>query len=457
MDVLIIQPPAPGPVLLDQTGGRVQHVSPPWQAHCLLSYLRQRTRHTGRVFDARVRRRWEHDLAGRLAEDPRPGLAAIVCGRHELIGIKTVVALLRRHCPDLPLVGIGELPTREPGHFLELTGMEYGILGDPEPTLRHLLDNFTIPFRRQRIAGLLQDGVTAAAPLWVADLKTLALPAWSDVSLGAYDSPAYPAGTRIDLCLSRGAGPHPIDALARPEGAPLRTGALDQLSDALQDCAHLGILDVHFADPPDFWDAGRLEAWLDRLERVRNTQDWSLRLLALPLGANFRARLAEQHCRRIELLVPSCHPVEAARLGYELPDPRDLLDMTAWFAEHGVQLDLVFWVGGPDEPRGEARRIMRFIRSLRFPPFALEARPDVPAYESRLADIARDVRRRIALSPGRRLRSLFTRIRSIRVTVDVEHRDLITRQRPSAQTRDGERKLQPLETDLPQNSNERKS
>ena len=445
MEVLVIQPPSPPTVILDQTGGRVGHLAPPWLPMCLLSFIRQRTRHTGRIFDARFRVNWEEQLEANLATKKHADMTAVFCGRHDADAVGRVVAVLRRVRPEMPLVGFGEMPVLNPPAFRAEAGVHFGLVGDPEPTLRHLLDNYAILFRRQRIAGLLQDGAENVAPIWASDLKTLALPEWSVVSLSNYDSPAYPNGMRVDLCLSRGAGRHPIDALVRPDGAPFRAGPMEQYSDALQAAAHLGIVEVHFSDPPDVWESGRLGEWLDRLERIHNPQDWSLRLLALPLGEEFRARLVEQRCRRIELLVPSCDPEQAALLGYEIPGTRALLEMQNWFQKHGIALDFVFWIGGSGEPRGEAQRIIRFVKSLRYCPFALEARPDVPPTEPRLHEIARDVKRSLTFSPMRRIRSLFSRIKTIRISIDEEHRDLVTQPRAAAQTSPGEQNFQALE------------
>ncbi len=452
MEVLVIQPPAVAPVILDQTRGHVGYVAPPWEVSCLLSYLRQRTRHTGRIFDARIRSRWEDDLAINVTTKKPATIAAVHCGIHDLDAAKRVVTVLRRARAELPIVGFGELPTLNPSSFRAMSGMEYGIAGDPEPTLRQLLDNFHIAFRRQRIAGLIQDSNDIAAPLWVGDLKTLAMPDWADVSLPHYDTPAYPSGSRADICMSRGAGELPVGALERPDGAPLRFGPMDRCVDMLQECTHLGVSETHFADPPDIWNADRLDEWLSRLARIQNAQDWSLRLLALPLGESFRSRLVDQRCRRIELLVPSGDPDIAARLDYETPDPQAMLEMSQWFQKLGVQLDYVFWIGGEEEPRGEASRILKFVRRLRYVSFALEARPDVPPAEPRLADIARDVRRRVALSPGRRLAGFFKRIRSYHLNIDEEHRDLVIRPRGPPQAITGETDFHSLEkrdTDTP--------
>jgi hypothetical protein len=452
MQVLIIQPPTPSAVLLDQAGGRVAHISPPWPAACLLSFLRQRTRHTGRIFDARIRARWEQDLANNIATRDPVHLVAIHCRQHDADAIRAVVGAVRRISPELPIAGFGDIPTMEPSTFRQNFGMDYGIVGDPEPTLRHLLDNFVIAFRRQRIPALVQEGGDIATPLWVSDLKTLALPIWGDTSLSSYESPAFPGGTRVDFCISRGSGKTPIEEIARPGKAPLRIGPLDSYAEELQRSTHIGILEMHFADPPEVWDGGRLAGWLDRLERMQNAQDWSLRLLAMPIGHAFRERLVQQRCRRIEMLVPSTSSDLAARFGYEIPDHREMREMIDWFQRQNVTIDLIFWIGDPDEPR-EARRIFRFIKALRFCPFALETRPDLPARDPHALDIARDVRRRIALSPGRRIRNFFARAKNLRVTIDIEHRDLIARHRPAAQTHDGDEHFQSLEKSAPQTSN----
>lgn len=428
MEVLIIQPPTKTVVAFDQTDLRASHIAPPWDAMCLLGYLHGRSRHTGRIFDARKHVRWEAELERNLTtKTPAIEIAAIQCGRHDLSAVQNVVATLRRLQPGLPLVGFGELPTLSPTSFRTETGMDYGIVGDPEPVMRQLLDNFALPFRRKRIAGLLQEDSDAATPIWSGDLRTLACPDWNDVTSWAwYEGPCYPGGLRADVALTRGATAHPIDALLRPGGAPLRIWPFEQIAAALQECAHIGMLEVHFTDPPHVWDEGRLDAWLTRLTNLQNAQDWSLRLLAMPLDIDMRQRLVEQRCRRVELLIPSCDPRQAAHNGYEIPDHAQLTEMIRWFHSRDVLVDLIFWIGNPDEPRGEARRILDFLRNQRYGPFALEIHPRITAEEPRVASIVRSIRLGLTLSPIRRLRKLLSHFRQLRVTIDQEHREIIT-------------------------------
>lgn len=456
MEVLVIQPPSLHAVALDQAGGRASHIAPPWEPLCLLSFLRQRTRHTGRVFDARVRKDWRADLARNIATNEPAHLAVIHCGHHDGAAVREVVEALRPLQPGLALAAFGALPTSDPAGFRARHGVHFAIVGDPEPTLRHLLDNFSVAFRRQRIPALVQDGVEAAAPVW-ADLKSLALPDWRDVSFSYYESRAHPDGNRVDMRLSRGSGSHPMDTLVPDGGAPLRIGAMDRMAEAFQECAHLGISEVRFTDSPDVWDGDVLDDWLARLERVNNVQPWSLRLLAMPLSDSFRHRLAQQHCHRIEMLVPSCYADLAAHFRYDPPGADDLLETLHWFRQQRVDVDLVFWAGGANEPRGEARRITRFVGALRFPDFSIEARPDVAPDAPHVAAIARSAGRRVSLSPARKIRRLFSSIKNIRVTIDQEQRELIVKPRGVPQSITGVTDFHALETSEGQNSNDWKN
>ena len=222
MEVLIIQPPTPALTAFDQTGGRASHISPPWNALCLLGFLRGRTRHSGRLFDARHRAHWQDELADALVI-PRPIEAAVIaCDLRDETAVREVVNLLRKTFPQMPLIGFGESPTFSPQKFTAATGADYGLCGDPEPILRQLLDNIHVPFRRQRIASLVHAGSNGTSPLWTADLKTLALPNLADANFSAYETETYPHGLRFDMQVSRGCSENPVDALLRPGNAPLR-------------------------------------------------------------------------------------------------------------------------------------------------------------------------------------------------------------------------------------------
>ena len=432
MHIVVLQPPVAAPVLLDQAEGRLAHRAPPWDALALLGYLGGRSRHTGYLFDARLRREWREDLVERLKRRDAADLVLIHLARGGEDGAREAIAAAREAGPERPILLFGDAVTEaaeSPARRLEV---DAAVVGDPEPVVRALLDNYEDEFRRSRVSGVwMREAPTRPAAQWVSDLRMLSLPTWSSVPWSTYESPGYPGGLCIELALSRGFSGDPIDRADRLTAAPLRIWPMDRLVDALQECAHLGAREVRFLDPPGVWNAERLEEWLRRLGRIRNAQDWSLRLLPEPLHEDLLARVIGQRCRRIEWLVPSTDDGRLRSLGFE-PDWKGAAASRRWLRTQGVQVDLIFRTGDPDEPPGEAARMHALLRDLGAGAFGIELHPAArsnPVLREGAERTAREVKRRIALSPGHRLLALARRVRNWRSAYDRERRQPVLEKR----------------------------
>lgn len=425
MHVVVLQPPVPSPVLLDQAEGRLAHLAPPWDALALLGFLAARTRHGGSLFDARLRTGWREDLAERLVRADAADLVLLHIVRGGEESAREAAALIRSTKPHLPVVLFGSAIRGDPRALRERIGATGTLAGDPEPTVRSLLDNFDDDFRRRRIPGLcFEDGPDRAVPQFVPDLRTLALPAWASVPWSTYESPGFRGGLCAELALSRGFSGDPVDAADRATDAPLRIWPMDRLVDALQECAHLGMTEVRFLDPPGVWNVDRLQEWLFRLGRIRNAQDWSLRLLPEPVDEVLLARLIGHRCRRIEWLVPTTDPARLADLQFDI-DWKGAAATRRWLHAQGVQVDLVFRLGDPAEPAGEAARVLRLLKTLGGGAFGLELHPEARSdgrHRAAAAATAREIRRRLTLNPAHRLLTLARRLRHWRAAGDEERR-----------------------------------
>lgn len=426
MHVMVLQSPVASPVLLDQADGRLAHRPPPWDTLALLGFLSGRTRHSGYLFDARLRREWREDLSDRLARPDAADLALLHVVPGGETGAGEAAALIRANNPNLPIVIFGGAVRPSPLALMNRIGATGAIVGDPEPTVRNLLDNFHDEFRRRRIPGLLfEDGPGEPVAQWVGDLRNLALPAWASVPWSTYASPGFRGGLCVELSLSRGFSGDPVDRADRAVDSPLRIWPMDRLVDGLQECAHLGMTEVRFLDPPGVWNADRLEEWLQRLGRIRNAQDWSLRLMPEPVHEDLLARMIGHRCRRIEWLVPTTDPARLAALGFEV-DWEGAAAARHWLHSQGVQVDLVFRIGDPAELAGETGRVLTLLKTLGVGAFGLELHPAARSDDAQRAvalQTAREIKRRLSLSPGHRLVALTRRLRHWKSANDEERRE----------------------------------
>ncbi|MBN1270403.1 MAG: hypothetical protein JXB04_12500, partial [Kiritimatiellae bacterium] len=240
----------------------------------------------------------------------------------------------------------------------------------------------------QRVPGLIREGASAR-PYWLDKLHALSLPDWDNVFWRAYVTGWPKSVLRTEARLSRGHSRLPADRAFGNTHEPLRLWPLDRVARTIQKCAALGVNEVFLSDPPGIWTPERLSAWCAVLEESRNAQPWGFQLLPTSLSEQTVSYLAFVQCRRVEFLFPSCSPEVLSRYGCVIgaSDLSDTLDLLRSFK---IEARVRFWMGGPEESKGEQERIAGMIRALRYVPATLQAFPfsmDSPLYEERAASV----------------------------------------------------------------------
>jgi hypothetical protein len=102
----------------------------------------------------------------------------------------------------------------------------------------------------------------------------------------------------------------------------------------------------------------------------------------MKLDADIAADMVISRCRRVELVFPACDRSLLRRYGIK-DDWRQIAAMIETLRNNHIEVLPRFWIGGPEEERGEADRIAQIIRRFRFFEYVVEPFPftlDSPLY-----------------------------------------------------------------------------
>ena len=384
MNVLLIEPPEPPPPVVssEPPGGDTQLFAPTWNLLCLRSYLIEHTRHVCELVDCRFFHDFETELIQTVEHFPETGMAVVNTSSLSLGQTAAVLDVIKRHFPHIKTAICGQHASQFPEHVGTIPRMDFALAGDPEPILRNLLDYLDVEQRLRRVPGLIIPGTRIDKPYWLPDLKSLTLPDWQGVFWRSYRVGSGGGTCRAMVRLSRGHTHCPADRAFGDSHEPLRFWPLDRLVTAIQKCGHLGVNELYMADPPGLWTPDNLRQWCGALAYARNIQPWSLRMLPCSLHPEIIEAMQTTLCRHVDFIFPSCD-MEVLRRYACTASFRDVADTMSALEDMGIAVHTRFWIGGPEETRGETDRVTRAIRSLRFRPYSLHPFPfdlDSPIY-----------------------------------------------------------------------------
>lgn len=377
--VVLIQPPEPVPAAtaLDNGGGVSHRFCPPWNLLCLKAFLDQRTAHPCTLVDTRLFDQLEQRLSEAITSIPQPRVAVINTSTIGLGEANAVIEVLHRTAPDVFTVLCGQHPSDYPRLALSLPHVHYGLCGDPEPILRNLLDYHDVESRLKLIPGLASHLNPQPEAYWLPDLRSLNLPQWTDVDWASYGASST-AGLRMDIHLSRGHPRTAADQARGGPGEPFREWPMDRVVANIQRCAHHGIIELFVNEPLGAWTESRLQAWARQLISVRSSQAWATHLLPAELSQETLDLLIDSHCRRIEVVFPSCDPDRLKSFG-GLFDLEKIKLAIQRIQTAGIRVQIRFWVGGPGERAKEADRLIKAIQRFDHCPYFLYPFPYEPS------------------------------------------------------------------------------
>lgn len=377
MNVVLIQPPDPPRGFSEeyQLESESRHLSPDWDLLSLAAFLRRRTQFYPHYLDTRLLFDLRKDLIGAIQEIGAVDFAIVKANCLSLGPVAAVLDILKRYFPKIKTVICGEYPSQFPEKAAIMPRVDYALAGDPELIFQALCRHISFPQRLKMIKGLIvgQSGLTTE-PQWLRNLAPLHLPTWDDLFVNAYRSGFRKHTLHFHMRISRGHSHTPSDRAAPAMNEPLRIWNLDRLAAFVKESAAHRVSQIIFTDPPGVWTQGRLEAWCQSLKRINNFQPWRFQTLPMDLDESQLDLLIASGCSEVNLVFPSCRPEVLSRYGCEIYR-KDIFHIITELQRADIKTRAHFWLGGPEESSGEARRVLHMIRSLNYIPYALHPFP----------------------------------------------------------------------------------
>lgn len=377
MNVLLIQPPDPAQGFNEeyQVEPAFRHLSPDWDLLCMMAFIRKRTQFFPHYIDTRLFFDLRKDLLNAIREIGSTRFAVVKTTCLSLGPVAAVLDILKRYHPEIHTVICGEYPSQFPDKAAIMPRVDYALSGDPEPIFQALLRHHDFPQRLRIIKGLIRgNSGESAKPQWLKNLHTLYLPTWDDVFINAYQSGFRNPKLHFHIRLSRGHSHTPADRAAPSMSEPLRTWDINRLAHFVKESAGRRVSQVIMTDPPGFWTQGRLEAWCQSLKRINNYQPWRLQLLPVNLDDDQLELLAASACAEVNFVFPNCRQDLLDRYGCEI-NRKEIARMVRELQARDIFVRAHFWLGGPEDPQPDPRRITNMIKALDFLPYSLHPFP----------------------------------------------------------------------------------
>ncbi len=268
-----------------------------------------------------------------------------------------------RTLTDAPVVLGGVGFSIFPARIVEATGADFGIHGDGELAVAHLLEQLRGKRRFQRVPGLIwtDDGMLRAnPPAWPQEIS-------APVGRDAVDNPTYfHRGGQIGLETKRGCNRTCIycaDPLAKGAAARLRSvrevaGEFEALLARGVDVLHL--CDAEFNVPGDHAREVCDELIRRRLgRRVR----WYAYLAVVPFDDDLARRMARAGCVGIDFTGDSGAAAMLATYRHR-HRPEDLARAVRLCRENNITVMLDLLLGGPGETPQTVAETIRFVKEI---------------------------------------------------------------------------------------------
>lgn len=350
---------------------------------CLQAFLQKHTRHLCHFIDCRLMEDLEDGIVSQIQRCAPPRIVVMNAQLLALGQIGAVLEIVKRHFPAIRTVLFGEFPSAFPEHVQQIPRVDFALAGDPEPILRNLLDYVDVEQRLRRTPGLIIGREHKSSPYWLPKLHSLAVPEWDTYFWHAYNAQAAGRSCRAAIRLTRGHDRTPNNRACGEMDQPLRQWPLEAMAKFLSRCSHTEIKEVLITDAPSFWTESVLADWVQHLLRIRNAQPWAFAMHPRVVSDELIRDLRETQCKRIDFIFPTCDRDRLHTYGIHV-DWRSFSEMSQQMQAYGIQVNPRFYIGGPEEGPGEARRVAGLIHRLRFCDYRIEPYPyviDAPVYD----------------------------------------------------------------------------
>jgi radical SAM superfamily enzyme YgiQ (UPF0313 family) len=353
MKVVLVNPPAKDSIDTELPGfiASAAGVFPPLGLMYLASYLKRHNRGCDvAILDSAAEGK---DVAASLAalSGLSPDVVGITAHTQNLLDVISLVRGIKKIDGRIHVTLGGPHATLFPAASIRIEGVDTVVAGEGEAVFSALVDRLSRGGDLKEAPGVVfkEDGVSRAAG-----------PA---ASLDGLDSYPFPERRGMDLrpyCYALGSDSGLMTTMISGRGCsgscvfcstprtPHRRRSPGNIADEMEECARMGIREVHFVDDTFNDDAGHAAAVCDEVKRRRLPVTWGIRARADKLSEALLCRLKESGCARVNIgaETSSDHGLSLLGKGITVVQVRDAFSKAR---KAGLTTAAYFMLGCPHE------------------------------------------------------------------------------------------------------------
>ena len=369
MKVLLINPPSENelignnPSIIEEERG----YNPPLGILYIAGYLEKHTNFGVEVVDTQAEE-IGYDRLKNVIRAKLPDVVGITAMTFTIIDVIKVINLIKSIRPEIKIVLGGPHVHIYPEETINISGVDFLVLGEGEVPFKELVENIDNPARLRSIPGLVfkENGRvvnTGARPL-NENLDSLPFPARHLTPVQKYSSLMARRSPITTMFTSRGC-PYRCTFCDRPHlGKNFRARSAMNVVDEMEECVKLGINEFLIYDDTFTIDRQRVIDVCDEIKRRKLNIGWDIRARVNNIDRELLRKLKEANCERIHYGVESGNPeiLKILNKGITIERVRTTFKETK---DAGISVLAYFMIGCPKETRKEVMETIAFAKELK--------------------------------------------------------------------------------------------
>jgi len=355
MKVLLINPPRKNeiignnPTIIEEERG----YNPPLGLLYIAGYLEKYSDHQIKIIDAQV-----EELNYQALEEQvdlfKPDIVGLTAMTMTLLDVIKTVEIVKKVKPDAKIVLGGPHVHLYPNESINLSNIDFLVLGEGEKTFKLLLDNISNFFELEKIPGLVfkNNGqiINTGIPEPINNLDDLPFPARHLVPYKKYNSLLSKGSCVTTVFTSRGC-PFQCSFCDRPHlGKKFRARTANNVVDELEECVKMGIKDFLVYDDTFTVDKQRTIDICDEIVNRDLKINWDIRSRVDTITEDMLVKLKKAGCCGIHYGVEAGTEkiLKVLNKGITIDQVKKTFDLTR---KYKIPILAYFMIGSPEETK----------------------------------------------------------------------------------------------------------